>query len=109
MIAIAGDLGSGKTHFVRGVTAGLGSPDQVTSPTFTLVHEYNGGPVPVYHFDFFRIETVAAANRLDLEEYFYGEGVCLIEWADKFPVVIPEHASWVALRSKGEQSREITM
>jgi tRNA threonylcarbamoyladenosine biosynthesis protein TsaE len=107
--ALRGDLGAGKTQFVKGVVGALGSPTQVTSPTFTLIHEYAGGRLPVYHFDFFRIESGSAAARLGLDDYLFGDGISIIEWADKFPELIPPSALWVRLTSKGEMLREITM
>src|ERR1700732_4483280 len=85
VVALTGDLGSGKTEFVKGLVAGLGSSAQVTSPTFTLVHEYPDGRLPIYHFDFFRLEDRPSAARLGLDDYFFGEGVSVIEWADRFP------------------------
>ncbi len=107
VVALRGDLGSGKTQFVKGVVAGLGSGNEVTSPTFTLIHEYSGGRLPIYHFDFFRIEDRQSAERLGLDEYFFGDGVCLIEWADKFPELIPPNAKWISFTTKSETEREI--
>ena len=109
ILALRGDLGAGKTQFVKGVVAGLGSHEEATSPTFTLIHEYGGGRLPVYHFDFFRLEDSASASRLGLDEYLFGDGVSIIEWADKFPVLIPREALWVCLMSKGGTVREISM
>jgi tRNA threonylcarbamoyladenosine biosynthesis protein TsaE len=108
ILALKGDLGSGKTQFVKGVAAGLGATNEVTSPTFTLVHEYSGGRFPIYHFDFFRIEDRHSAERLGLDEYFFGEGVSVIEWADKFPELIPKQAQWIAFETKSENGRVIT-
>ena len=108
ILALKGDLGSGKTSFVRGVVAGLGSTADVTSPTFTIVHEYPGGRIPVYHFDFFRIENQQSAERLGLDEYFFGDGVSVIEWADRFPEFIPEQARWILFEIKSENVRAIT-
>ena len=108
VIALRGDLGSGKTQFVKGFVAGLTSSNEVTSPTFTLIHEYSGGRLPIYHFDFFRIEDRQSAERLGLDEYFFGDGVCLIEWGDKFPDLIPPNAKWISFTTKSETEREIT-
>lgn len=107
VIALRGDLGSGKTQFVKGVLAGLGSSAEVTSPTFTLIHEYRGARFPAYHFDFFRIEDRPAAERLGLDEYFFGDGICLVEWADKFPELIPPKAKWISFASASETQRQI--
>ena len=109
VLGLQGDLGSGKTVFVKGVVAGLGGTADVTSPTFTLVHEYRGGRLPVYHFDFFRLENEQSIARLGLDDYFFGDGVCLIEWADRFPHCIPERARWVFLEIKSENERVITI
>jgi len=108
ILALKGDLGSGKTLFVKGLVAGLGSSADVTSPTFTIVHEYRGR-VPVYHFDFFRVENQRSAERLGLDDYFFGDGVSVIEWADRFPEFIPEQARWIFFEIKSQDVRAITM
>jgi tRNA threonylcarbamoyladenosine biosynthesis protein TsaE len=107
ILALKGELGSGKTQFTKGVAVGLGSATEVTSPTFTIIHEYSGGRLPVYHFDFFRLEDQQAAAQLGLDDYFFGDGVSIIEWADRFPELIPKEAKWIAFRMKSEQEREI--
>ena len=108
VLALVGDLGSGKTVFVKGLGAALGCNAAVTSPTFTLIHEYSGGRLPIYHFDFFRVEDRQAANRLGLDDYFFGDGVSVVEWADKFPDLIPENARWISFETKSETQRSIT-
>ena len=107
ILALEGDLGSGKTHFVKGVAAGLKSTAEVTSPTFILIHEYLDGRLSIYHFDFFRVEDQRSAERLGLDDYFFGDGVSIIEWADKFPELIPAHAIWIRFATKSEHAREI--
>jgi tRNA threonylcarbamoyladenosine biosynthesis protein TsaE len=107
VLALKGDLGSGKTMFVKGLVAGLGSRADVTSPTFTIVHEYRGGRVPVYHFDFFRLEKQESVARLGLDDYFFGDGVSVIEWADRFPELIPQQARWMLFETKSENQRAI--
>jgi len=107
VLALIGGLGSGKTRFVKGLTAGLDATTPATSPTFTLIHEYSGGRLPVYHFDFFRIEDRQGAERLGLDEYFFGDGVSVIEWADRFPNLIPENARWISFETKSETQRAI--
>ena len=84
VLALKGELGSGKSIFTKGLVAGLGSSAAATSPTFTIVHEYQGGRLPIYHFDFFRLENRESAERLGLDDYFFSDGVCVIEWADRF-------------------------
>ena len=107
VLALKGELGSGKTLFTQGLVAGLGSTAAVTSPTFTIVHEYQGGRWPVYHFDFFRLENRRAAARLGLDDYFFGEGVSVIEWADRFPELVPEQARWISFEIKSQRRRSI--
>jgi len=108
VLALTGGLGSGKTQFVKGLVAGLGATTAATSPTFTLIHEYSGGRLPIYHFDFFRVEDRQSAERLGLDDYFFGDGVSVIEWADRFPNLIPENARWIAFETKSETERAIT-
>jgi tRNA threonylcarbamoyladenosine biosynthesis protein TsaE len=109
VLALKGELGSGKTLFTQGIVAGLESDAAVTSPTFTIVHEYQGGRLPVYHFDFFRLENRESAARLGLDDYFFGDGVSVIEWADRFPELIPEQARWIFFDVKSERQRIITL
>jgi tRNA threonylcarbamoyladenosine biosynthesis protein TsaE len=109
VLALTGDLGAGKTQFVKGLADGLGAGMIATSPTFTLVHEYFGGHLPIYHFDFFRIENRQSTERLGLDDYFFGEGVAVVEWADRFPDLIPENAQWISFETKSETEREITV
>jgi tRNA threonylcarbamoyladenosine biosynthesis protein TsaE len=108
VFALTGDLGAGKTQFVKGFVAGLESEADVTSPTFVLVHEYGGGRLPVYHFDFYRLEDRQAILRLGFDDYIFGDGVSLIEWADRHSDLIPSHAKWVSFELKDENSRVIT-
>lgn len=108
VLALSGDLGSGKTQFVKGLAEGLGATTTATSPTFTLIHEYSGGLLPIYHFDFLRLEGRQAAERLGLHEYFFGDGVSVIEWADRFPDLIPKNARWISFETTSEDQRAIT-
>lgn len=106
VVALLGALGAGKTQFVKGLAAGLGYAGEVTSPTFTLLHEYAGGRVPLYHFDFYRLETAGETATLSLEEYLEGDGVCVIEWAGKFPDLLPPHTRWFELAILPDDRRE---
>lgn len=108
VLALKGELGSGKTLFVKGVVAGLGSSADVTSPTFTIAHEYRGGRLPVYHFDFFRLEDSQSLAPLGLDDYFFGDGLSVVEWADRFPEFIPEQARRILFEIKSETQRAIT-
>lgn len=93
VVALHGDLGAGKTHFVKGIVAALGgNPAEVTSPTFTLVHEYRRGQVPVIHFDFYRLETESELRGIGWDDYQHEDGVLLVEWANIFPEALPSHA-----------------
>jgi tRNA threonylcarbamoyladenosine biosynthesis protein TsaE len=107
IIALTGDLGSGKTQFVKGLAAGIGFGGEVTSPTFTLIHEYIGGRLPIYHFDFYRLESEEEALQLGLEEYFQANGICAIEWAGKFRPIIPPDARWFDLSIGADDTRLI--
>jgi len=107
VLALKGELGSGKTLFVKGIVAGLGSGADVTSPTFTILHEYRRGRLPVYHFDLFRVENPQALARLGLDDYFFGDGISVIEWADRFPEFVPEQARWIFFEIKSETQRAI--
>ena len=109
VLALKGELGSGKTLFTQGLVAALESDATVTSPTFTIVHEYQGGRLPIYHFDFFRLDNREIAVRLGMEDYFFGDGVLVIEWADRFPELIPEQACWISFEMKSERQRIITV
>jgi len=109
VLALKGELGSGKTLLTKGLVAGLGSSAAVTSPTFTIVHEYKGGQLPIYHFDFFRLENRESAARLGVEDYFFSDGISVIEWADRFPDLVPEQARWIFFEMKSERQRIITL
>jgi tRNA threonylcarbamoyladenosine biosynthesis protein TsaE len=109
VLALSGELGSGKTQFVKGLSAGLGATTPATSPTFTLIHEYSDGRLPIYHFDFFRVEDRQSAERLGLDDYFFGDGVSAVEWADRFPDLIPKNARWISFEAKSETQRAITV
>ena len=87
---LIGDLGVGKTVFTQGVAAGLGIMEPVNSPTFTILQSYEGGRLPFYHFDVYRIGDVEEMEEIGYDDCFYGEGVCLIEWADLISEILPE-------------------
>lgn len=109
VLALTGGLGTGKTRFVKGLAAGLRATTAATSPTFTLIHEYSGGRLPIYHLDFFRVEDRQSADRLGLDDYFFGDGVSVIEWADQFPDLIPKSARWISFEAKSETQRAIAV
>lgn len=108
IVALYGDLGAGKTHLVRGICAALGiSPEAVSSPTFTLVNAYEGGSCPVYHLDAYRIRHVDEFYEMGYEEYFFGDGLCLIEWPERVEALLPPDALRLRLRHLGADRREI--
>jgi len=109
ILALKGELGSGKTQFTKGLVAGLESSAPVTSPTFTIIHEYPGGRLPVYHFDFFRLENRESVAQLGLDDYFFGDGISVIEWADRFPESIPNQARWILFEIRSENARMISI
>jgi len=109
VLALQGDLGAGKTQLAKGVVAGLASDAIVTSPTFTIVHEYGGGRLLVYHFDFFRLDDRDRLLRLGLDDYFFGDGVCIVEWADRFAELLPEQSRWIRFEITGPDQRVISI
>lgn len=112
VLCLDGDLGVGKTVFTKGVAAGLGIKDDVSSPTFTLIQEYYGGRLPLYHFDVYRIDGPWDMDDLGYDEYFYGEGVCLVEWGSMIKELFPENTIYVRIEKdleKGFNYRKITV
>jgi tRNA threonylcarbamoyladenosine biosynthesis protein TsaE len=109
VIGLVGPLGAGKTHLVKGLARGLGCDSGVTSPTFTLVHEYGGGRCPLYHFDFYRVEREEEFLEIGWEEYLdAGDGVVVVEWADRFEELMPEGTSWWRIElGEGEGKRVV--
>ena len=107
-----GDLGVGKTVFTQGFAAGLGITEPVSSPTFTIVQQYDEGRMPLYHFDVYRIGDVEEMDEIGYEDCFYGEGVCLIEWSTMIEEILPENAIHVTIEKdmeKGFDYRKIQM
>ena len=109
VIALAGELGSGKTTLVRGLAQGMGfSADDVASPSFTLVNEY-AGPLPLFHIDLYRLGDERELREIGYEEYISETGVAVIEWADRVRKAIPHESLWITLRYEGAEQREIVM
>ena len=109
---LTGDLGVGKTVFTQGLAAGLGITEPVNSPTFTIVQMYEDGRLPFYHFDVYRIGDIEEMEEIGYEDCFYGEGVCLIEWADLIRELLPEHTGRIVIEKdleKGFDYRRITL
>ena len=101
--SLTGDLGVGKTVFTKGLAAGLGITEPVVSPTFTIVQIYEEGRLPFYNFDVYRISDISEMDEIGYEDYIYGDGVSLIEWADLTPEVLPEHYMEVRIEKDLEQ------
>ena len=109
---LIGDLGVGKTVFTQGLAVGLGIQDAVNSPTFTIVQVYEDGRIPFYHFDVYRIGDVEEMDEVGYEDYVYGEGVSLIEWANLIEEILPEHYRRITIEKnpeKGFDYRKITI
>ena len=112
VISLTGDLGVGKTVFTQGLAKGLGIEEPVNSPTFTIVQVYEEGRLPLYHFDVYRIGDIEEMDEIGYEDYFYGEGVCLIEWADLIREILPEQMCRVTIEKdleKGFDYRKIAL
>lgn len=109
---LIGDLGVGKTVFTQGVAKGLGIKEAVSSPTFTILQIYEEGRLPFYHFDVYRIGDAEEMDEIGYEDYFYGDGVCFIEWANLIEEILPEHYKEITITkelSKGLDYRKITV
>ena len=112
VFTLVGDLGAGKTVFSKGLAEGLGVTEQVNSPTFTILQVYEKGRCPFYHFDVYRIGDSSEMDEIGYEEYIYGEGVCLIEWADLIEEILPPRYLKVTIEKdveKGYDYRKITL
>lgn len=100
-----GDLGTGKTEFVRGFTEALGGNANVRSPSFSILNIYKTGGIDVYHFDFYRLSEASELDELGFDDYIYGDGVCLIEWGSLFRESLPSDARTIRFSDKGEYQR----
>jgi tRNA threonylcarbamoyladenosine biosynthesis protein TsaE len=107
VLALSGELGAGKTCLVKGIARGLGVQQEVTSPTFTLIHEYRDGRLPLYHVDLYRLDSVEAAVGIGIEEYLPGDGVTVIEWAEKIESLLPLGTKRLRLSLVNDTSRRI--
>ena len=107
VVALIGDLGTGKTTLTKSIARGLGVTETVTSPTFNIIREYKSGRIPLYHFDVYRIADPDEMFELGYEEYFYGDGICVVEWADIIEELLPEDAVIIRIdRGVSEEERE---
>lgn len=109
---LSGELGTGKTVFAKGFAEGIGVKDCVNSPTFTIMQIYENGRIPFYHFDVYRISDCSEMYELGYEEYFFGNGVCLVEWAELISELLPDDAVYIKIEKdmdKGFDYRKITV
>ena len=107
VIALTGDLGAGKTTLTKAVARGLGVTETLTSPTFTIVQEYDSGRLPVYHFDVYRVHDEDEMFELGFDDYLHGRGVCLIEWAELVADLLPPGTRWIRLEYGGTENERI--
>ena len=112
LYTLVGDLGVGKTVFTQGIAEGLEIDEAICSPTFTIVQVYEDGRMPFYHFDVYRIGDIEEMDEIGYEDYFYGEGVCMVEWANLIEEILPEHRWDITIEKdleKGFDYRRITI
>lgn len=108
IVLLQGDLGAGKTTFVKGIVSALqGNPDEVTSPTFTILNEYDLPQFPIYHFDLYRLSSPNELYNIGYEEYFYGDGVCFVEWPERAEEFFDNNVKVIRINKIGENQREI--
>lgn len=109
IVCLEGDLGAGKTHFVKGIAEALEiNSNEVLSPTYTLIHEYEG-TLPLYHFDCYRMESPREALEIGAEEYFYGTGICVIEWPERITSLIPPEALCITIEIADRETRKFVI
>ena len=109
VILLEGELGAGKSELARGVARGLGVTETVTSPSFTILNVYESGRIPLYHFDWYRLESAEELYELGMDEYLGGDGIAVVEWAERCPDAVPEDCIRIRLEATGEETRRITV
>lgn len=107
VVILEGELGAGKSELARGIARGLGVTETVTSPSFTILNVYESGRCPLYHFDWYRLESAEELFELGLEEYLGGDGIAVVEWAEKCPEALPEKTIRIRLEATGDEERRI--
>lgn len=108
VLLLFGDMGAGKSELTRGIASGLGIDGPVSSPSFTILQVYEDGRVPLYHFDWYRMESVEELYELGMEEYLGGDGIAVVEWPTRCPEAVPESYLEITFTPLGEDTREIT-
>lgn len=107
VVLLEGELGAGKSELARGIARGLGVTETVTSPSFTILNVYESGRCPLYHFDWYRLESAEELFELGLEEYLGGDGIAVVEWAEKCPEALPKKTIRIRLEATGDEERRI--
>jgi tRNA threonylcarbamoyladenosine biosynthesis protein TsaE len=105
IVLFYGDMGAGKTTFIKSICVELGVKETVSSPTFSIVNEYEGSGNTIYHFDFYRIKSIQEAYDIGYEEYFYSGNMCFVEWPDKIDELLPDHYLKVEIQTMEDDSR----
>ena len=105
VILLEGELGAGKSELARGIASGLGVQETVTSPSFTILNVYESGRIPLYHFDWYRLESEEELYELGMDEYLGGDGIALVEWPERCPGAVPEDCLRIRITAEGEQAR----
>ena len=109
VVLLQGELGAGKSELTRGIARGLGVTETVTSPSFTILNVYESGKLPLYHFDWYRLESSEELYELGMDEYLGGNGIALVEWPAQCPDAVPEECLRIRITATGENSRQIEM
>ena len=107
VLALIGDLGTGKTALARYIAEGLGITSRVNSPTFTIVKEYREGRLPLFHFDVYRVSDPEELFNIGCDEYFYGDGLCVVEWADLIEEILPENTKYIYIEYGPKEGERI--
>ena len=108
VVLLEGDLGAGKSELTRGIARGLGVTETVTSPSFTILNVYESGQIPLYHFDWYRLESSEELYELGMDEYLGGDGIAIVEWPGRCPDAVPENCLRIRIETEGENTRRIS-
>ena len=109
VLLLRGPLGAGKSELTRGIAEGLGVTETVTSPSFTILNVYESGRIPLYHFDWYRLESEEELYELDMDEYLGGDGIAAVEWPEQCPEAVPDNCLEAVLEPEGDEERRITL
>ena len=109
VVLLKGELGAGKSELTRGIARGLGVTETVTSPSFTILNVYESGRYPLYHFDWYRLESAEELYELGMDEYLGGDGIAVVEWAERCPEAIPETYMQIGITATGEEQRQFVI